>query len=194
MRRVALIMFCCAALPACVTNRPPPQLLQWEERQSDLQRASAWQLDGRAAAALGAQGWQATLNWRQAGRYAEVHLSGPFGIGALLLRQEPDGLSLNGAPPSDEVLSQLQERLGFAMPLDDLRFWLLGVPDPDSPFAMTRNAQDRALHLSQDGWSIAYDRYIKVVADVLPARLTLTRGDVRVRIVIDHWDWAQAPR
>jgi outer membrane lipoprotein LolB len=129
------------------------------------------------------------LNWRQADRYADVHLSGPFGIGALEIKQEPGGLSLNGAPPNDAMLSQLQERLGFALPLDNLRFWLLGVPDPDTPFALTRNPQDRALHVSQDGWSVAYDRYMGVAGDLLPARLTLSRDDVRVRIVIDHWDW-----
>jgi len=189
MRRVVLILICCAALPACVTNRPAPPSIDWQRRVSDLQHATAWQLDGRAAVALGTQGWQATLNWRQADIYAEVHLSGPFGIGALQLKQDPSGLSLNGAPPSDAVLSQVQERLGFALPLDDLRFWLLGVPDPGSPFVLTRNAQDRALHMSQDGWSIDYDRYAPVSGDLLPARLTLSREGVRVRIIIDHWIW-----
>lgn len=189
MLRIALILICCAALPACVTNRPTAPALQWEQRVGELQHAGSWQLDGRAAVALGAQGWQASLNWRQADMYADVHLSGPFGIGALEIRQEPGGLSLNGAPPNDAVLSQLQDRLGFALPLDNLRFWLLGVPDPDTPFALTRNPQDRALHVSQDGWSVAYDRYMGVAGDLLPARLTLSRDDVRVRIVIDHWDW-----
>jgi outer membrane lipoprotein LolB len=189
MRRIALILICGAALPACVTNRPTAPALQWEQRVGELQHAGSWQLDGRAAVAQGAQGWQASLNWRQADRYADVHLSGPFGIGALEIKQEPGGLSLNGAPPNDAMLSQLQERLGFALPLGNLRFWLLGVPDPDTPFALTRNPQDRALHVSQDGWSVAYDRYMGVAGDLLPARLTLSRDDVRVRIVIDHWDW-----
>jgi outer membrane lipoprotein LolB len=189
MRRAAFILFYCGALSACVTNRPAAPSLQWQQRVSELQLASAWQLDGRAAAALGSQGWQATLNWRQVDIYAEVRLAGPFGIGALLLKQEPDGISLNGAPPSDAVLSQLQERLGFALPLDNLRFWLLGVPDPNSPFTLARNDQDRARQLTQAGWSIAYDRYAPVAGDLLPARLTLSHDDVRVRIIIDHWEW-----
>jgi len=105
------------------------------------------------------------------------------------LRQEPDGLSLNGAPPSDAVLTQLHDRLGFALPLDNLRFWLLGIPDPNLPFAIARNDQDRARQVTQAGWSIVYDRYMPVAGDLLPARLTLSRDDVRVRIVIDHWEW-----
>jgi outer membrane biogenesis lipoprotein LolB len=43
--------------------------------------------------------------------------------------------------------------------------------------------------VSQDGWSVVYDRYMPVSGDLLPAHLTLSRDDVRVRIVIDHWDW-----
>ena len=189
MRRIGLIVICCAALPACVTNRPAAPSMPWEQRVSELEHASAWQLDGRAAVALGTQGWQATLNWRQADRYAEVHLSGPFGIGALQLRQEPGGLSLNGAPPSDAVLAQVQERLGFELPLDNLRFWLLGIPDPGTAAAVSRNAQDRASQVSQDGWSIVYDRYMQVSGDWLPAHLTLSRDEVRVRIVVDRWEW-----
>jgi len=190
VRRVLLILSCCAALAACVTTRPAaiPAAAAWEQRVADLQALSSWQLDGRAAVAVGTQGWQATLNWRQRGDSAEVHLSGPFGVGALVLKRTPDGLSLNDAPPSDAVLAQLQERLGFELPIDHLRFWLLGVPDPSAAFELKRNAQDRALHLAQGDWNIDYDTYRPVDGDALPALLVLSREGVRVRIAVDRWE------
>jgi outer membrane lipoprotein LolB len=117
-----------------------------------------------------------------------VHLSGPFGIGSMVLKRTPQGLSLNGAPPSDTVLAQLQERLGFELPIDHLRFWLLGVPDPSAAFELKRNDQDRASRLTQDDWSIDYDRYMPVGADSLPAHMVLSREGVRVRIAVDHWN------
>jgi outer membrane lipoprotein LolB len=189
MVRAGLIVSCSAVLCACATTRqlPPPVSAGWEQRAADLQALSPWQLDGRAAVAVGSQGWQATLNWQQLDESAEVHLSGPFGVGAMVLRQTPAGLSLNGAPPSDAVLSQLQDRLGFALPIEHLRFWLLGVPDPGGAFDLTRNEQDRALELIQDEWTTDYDRYGPVGGDVLPVRMVLTRGNVRVRIAVDHW-------
>jgi outer membrane lipoprotein LolB len=97
-------------------------------------------------------------------------------------------LSLNGAPPSADALAQLQDRLGFELPIDDLRYWLLGVPAPNGTFDLTRNDQDRAQHLLQDGWAIDYDRYMAAAGDVLPAHIVLMRDSVRVRIVVDHWD------
>jgi outer membrane lipoprotein LolB len=155
---------------------------------AQLQQASGWRLDGRAAAAVGTQGWQASLDWRQDGLLAEVHLAGPFGLGALVIKQGPDGLSLNGAPPSDAVLEQVKDRLGFDPPLQALRFWLLGVPEPGAAFELTRNAQDRAQQLIQAGWTLNYDRYLPVNGDLLPTRVVLTLEGIRVRIAVDHWE------
>jgi outer membrane lipoprotein LolB len=193
VRRLLLILLCSTVLTACVTTRrapaPAAATAGWEQRVAVLQKLGSWQLDGRAAVAVGTQGWQASLNWRQRQNSAEVHLSGPLGIGAMVLRRTPDGISLNGAPPSDAVLAQLQERLGFDLPLDRLRFWLLGVPDPSAAFLLTRNDQDRALQLTQADWTIDYDRYMVAGGDSLPAHLVLSREGVRVRIVVDHWEF-----
>jgi outer membrane lipoprotein LolB len=190
LRQLALVGVFGVALSACVTTRPPKPGAEWQQRQTDLQHDHSWQMDGRTAVALGTQGWQATMNWRQTDLYGEVHLSGPFGIGALVLKQVPEGLSLNGAPPSDAVTAQVRERLGFDPPLEHLRFWLLGVPDPGATSEVKRNDQDRVQQLTQDGWNVAYDRYMPVKGDVLPAHLVLTRDEVRVKIAIDHWDFS----
>ncbi|HEX3915041.1 MAG TPA: lipoprotein insertase outer membrane protein LolB [Steroidobacteraceae bacterium] len=184
----ALTLIGCCALAACATTRvPPPPAMKWKQRLAELQGAGNWQLDGRAAVALGSQGWQATLSWQQTDGTAELHLSGPFGIGAMVIKQDAGGLSLNGSPSSGAAFQQVQDKLGFDLPIENLHFWLLGVPDPGASSDFTRNAQDRALSFVQAGWRIDYDKYMAVGADVLPARLTLTRADVRVRIVIDHW-------
>ena len=178
----------CVALAACTTTRPAPAPVGWDQRVFALQKSSAWQLNGRAAVAVGTQGWQASLTWHQAGPAAQVHLAGPLGVGAITLEKTPDGLSLNGAPPSDAVVAQVQDRLGFALPLDELRYWLLGVPEPKSVFELVRNDQDRAKQLVQADWTVDYDRYMAVGGDLLPAHLVLSRAGVRVRIAVDHWE------
>jgi len=179
---------CCIALSACVTRQPALAPAPWEQRLAQLQQASEWRLDGRAAVAVGTQGWQASMTWRQTGMMTELHLAGPLGVGALVLERTPQGLSLNGAAPSDTVVSDLQARLGFALPLDNLRYWLLGVPDPHMAFDMTRNDMNRAAQLTQAGWTVNYDRYLVDNGDWLPGRLTLTREGVRVRIAVDRWE------
>jgi outer membrane lipoprotein LolB len=189
MRRVLIFVSCCAALAGCATTQPTPKpSMDWSQRMANLQAAGSWKLDGRAAVAVGTQGWQASLDWLQQGQSTEVHLAGPFGVQATVLTRTPEGVSINGAAPSDAEMAQLQQRLGFDLPLDQLRYWLLGVPDPASAFDLRRNPQDRAQQLTQAGWSVDYDRYMPVDGDVLPSRLVLNREDVRVRIVVDHWE------
>jgi outer membrane lipoprotein LolB len=180
---------CLLLLAGCAGHTPMPGVpgTPWERRMLDLQRTPSWSLDGRAGVALGSQGWQASLQWQESESQADLHLAGPLGIGAMEIKSGPDGIALNGAPPSDTMTQQLTEKLGFELPLLSLRYWLLGVPDPAVAFDLTRNEQQRAAHLSQGEWSIDYDRYLPVNGDVLPGRLVLSRGDVRVRIFIDHW-------
>jgi outer membrane lipoprotein LolB len=184
------MLACASLLVGCKTTqvRSTVPLAPWDERATALAHAGAWQLDGRAAAALGQQGWQASLDWRQSGKSSELHLAGPLGIGALVLDMSPEGLALNGAPPSPAVAAQLEARLGFELPLENLRFWLLGIPNPDVPFELTRNASDRAQHLSQAGWSIDYDQYRPQGGDELPSRIVLSREGARVRIAVDRWE------
>ncbi len=191
MLRFVIAGCCLLGLSACATRPPAPAPLSqsaWSMRAQALQHVSTWTMQGRAAVAAGAQGWQATLDWRQRGTSSELHLAGPLGIGAQVITSTPAGISVNGAAPGASAVAQLQERLGFALPIDDLRFWLLGVPNPGGAFELTRNDQDRALRLTQEDWSIDYDHYINAGGDVLPARIVLTRGDIRVRIIVDHWD------
>jgi outer membrane lipoprotein LolB len=195
MRKFLWLVGMGVLLSACMTTRRAPLSpspgaapAAWEQRLPALQQLAAWKLDGRAAVAVGNQGWQASLDWQERGPLAEVHLAGPFGVGALTLKRTPEGLSLNGAPPSDAVVAQVQERLGFELPLDNLRYWLLGVPAPDTPFEVARDERDRARQLTQAGWQVVYEKYMPVAGDVLPALMVLTREGVRVRIVVDHWE------
>jgi outer membrane lipoprotein LolB len=181
----------CLCLSACVTTRAPPPVMApvaWELRLPALQQTSEWTLDGRAAASVGKQGWQASLAWKQQGATTELHLTGPLGLGASVLKLTPEGLSIDGAPPRDDARQILQERLGVDLPLESLRFWLLGVPDPSEASTITRNAHDRAQQLIQSGWTVDIGRYLAVGADWLPGQLTVQRDQVRLRIAVDHWD------
>ena len=195
IRRLGLLL-----LSAGVTTRTPPAPVAplapmapqpWDARLAQLQHATQWRLDGRAAVAIGTQGWQASLSWNQDEDVSDAHLAGPLGVGAQVLRLSPAGLLVNGAPADAAALEALQARVGFELPLRELRYWLLGVPEPGAPATLELNGMDRAAHLEQAGWNVDFERYMVVVGDRLPQRLVLTHAAVRVRIVIDHWELGQ---
>ena len=188
--RASLGLVAALALTACATLQPaavtPPG---WEVRQAALQQAVRWSLDGRVAASVDKQGWQASVTWRQQGATSELHLAGPLGVGATVLRLSPDGLSVDGASPRDDVAAALQDRLGVELPLASLRYWLLGVADPGSECVVTLNSAERAARLVQSGWTVDIGRYAAVAGDALPAQLSLQRDTVRVKLAVDRWDF-----
>ena len=177
------VLASCATAPFTMRGAPT-----WAQRLPALQQDGDWDMQGRAAVAVGKRGWQASVDWRQEGNNTTLRLAGPLGVGASLLRLNPDGLSVNGAPPRRDVVDQLQQRIGFDLPLTNLRYWLLGVPDPGAPYSVTLNESDRARQLTQAGWTIDFQRSMRFRGDWLPAALVLTRAGVRVRMAIDRWD------
>jgi len=191
--RLALSLALLLLLTACATTRQTahPVAMRasaWDQRVTALQALDQWSFSGRAAVAVGTQGWQASLDWRQRGAVSEAHLAGPLGVGATQLKLTPEGLSVNGGQSGEAALAQLQNRLGFDLPLASLRYWVLGVPAPGESSELLQNSADRVQELRQGGWTVSYDRYLPEGGDVLPTRVVLTRDLVRVRIVVDRWD------
>ena len=181
------LLAACASHPVIAPLRPEAPYAQ---RMVALQNTQRWQLDGRVAVKVDTQGWTATFAWNEDAPAAELRLAGPFNIGSLVITQSADGLSLNGGPPGDAVTQQLREKFGFDLPLNSLRYWLLGVPDPSIPYEILRNDQDRASRLTQVDWSVEYDKYVAAGDDVLPGHIELTRGRIRVRVVVERWNLA----
>ena len=181
------------ALAGCRTvPLPTPGAPPWDTRRPELQAREHFQLKGRVAVAAGAQGFNARLRWAQDGKRAQVALEGPLGAGAVHIDAAGSDLDIVTASgerlTSDAARAELSARLGFEPPLSSLRYWILGVPDPASPADETLDpARQHLTRLEQDGWRIDYDSYVAVGSEWLPARLTLERSDVRVKLLVDDW-------
>jgi outer membrane lipoprotein LolB len=188
-----------AALAAIAGCRTAPVRLPaagpWPARRAELQRVSRYELKGRVAVAAGGEGFDARLRWVQEGARAQLALAGPFGAGGLQVTSEGDSLSVltsRGERLGDEDARQLLvSHLGFELPLASLRYWMLGVPDPAKPVGAEVVGDGHLSRLEQGGWQIDYTAYMPVhthdMGESLPAKVTLQRADVRVRVLVDAW-------
>jgi outer membrane lipoprotein LolB len=180
-------------LTACRTT--PPSFLvppPWEVRRLQLQARQHFDLRGRVAVAAGREGFNANLHWAQQGAGTQLTLEGPLGAGAVEVSAAGDELEIVTARgqrlDSAAAHGELAARLGFDPPLPSLRYWILGVPDPEHPATEELDERQQHLHgLTQAGWHIDYGLYVAVGAEMLPARLTLKRDAVRVRLLVDDW-------
>ena len=182
-----------AVLAGCRTLPPAPLPgANWETRRPQLQSLEHFQLHGRVAVAAGGEGFNASLLWTQDGTRSEVTLGGPLGVGGAQLTATGDELTVVTSRgehiESAAAHAELAARLGFDPPLASLRYWVLGVPDPTQPATESLDpAQQRLSGLTQGGWHVEYQSYESAGDGALPARLTLQREAVRVRLLVDGW-------
>ena len=116
---------------------------------------------------------------------------GPFGAGAG--RIEGDGASVT-LTDKDGIRTELEDaelefrlRYGWTIPVQSLRYWALGVPDPAVPADTVLDESGKLASLRQRGWSVSFARYAEGGGQMMPKVLTAENSDTRVRLVIDYW-------
>lgn len=177
----------------CATGPRPQYTEDWPARREALQALAAWTLSGRVAIAAAEDGFSGGLLWRQRGDEAEISLHGPMGAEAIRIHVVGDTYSVdtaNGQNYTGEDAERfLQEQLGPGQPLpiSEMRYWLVGAPEPAKPHEETLGLDQRLASLSQSGWVVRYDRYESVGARALPARIEMTTQGLRLRVAVSDW-------
>ncbi len=176
----------------CTTLPEPGAPPDWPARREALQALDDWSLHGRIAVAAGEDGFSGGFNWSQQGATAEIELSGPMGGRAMNIRIEGDRpvVAVDGNSYSgDDARRFIDERIGQGqtLPIEEMRYWLVGAPAPGAPHEETLAPDSRLADLSQSGWRIRYDRYQSVGAVALPARMEMTTPGLRLRLAISEW-------
>ena len=183
---VAILLAGCPAVPR---KAAPVQL--WETRRTELQQREAFDLKARVAVAAGQEGFNARLRWQQQGAQSQFALEGPLGVGGAQVMFDGQALNVRTSRgqqlDDDAARAELVARLGFAPPLQSLRYWIQGVPDPATPADEVLDGEQRLASLKQGDWLIDYGAYTAASGAWLPERLTMHREGVRVRLLIDEW-------
>ena len=193
----ALAALCSVSLVSCVSVRSSRVVFDptqtWEQRRAMLQHLEEFELRGRLAARNAEQGVSAAIHWQQKGADSNLSLQGPLGIGGLQIRLRGNDLHLTttrGVELDGEAARQaMVQSLGFEPPLAQLRYWVLGVPAPQSAGTESLDAAgQRLLSLQQAEWQVQFEADPATTNELRPRRLTATRGTTRVRLLVDRWE------
>jgi outer membrane lipoprotein LolB len=173
----------------------PGTSVAWGERRVQLAEVSDWQARGRIAVKSAEGGGQGSIQWFQAGAGSRVLLRGPFGAGGYEISWDAERIEVvdkSGqveeaytGPNAAEAF--LLDQLGWSFPAMSLRYWMLGVPDPEFDSDEQFDTDGWLVAIQQNGWSVGYDGF-KAWDDVwLPRRMVLSHDEARVKLVIDNW-------
>jgi outer membrane lipoprotein LolB len=153
-----------------------------------------WSLQGRVAVSTAGKGGSGRLDWQQDGTRYAIALSAPVTRQSWRLAGEPgharlDGLE-GGPREGEDPTALLLEATGWLVPVDALAAWVRGARAPGGGVAAIEYGADGQLAtLEQDGWSLRYQdwRAEPGLPVTLPRRIEASRGDARVRLVVDAW-------
>jgi outer membrane lipoprotein LolB len=181
----------CRTLP---TGAPvgPGADAPWPEQRAALEKLDRYALNGRVAVAANGQGFSASLRYQQRASHSNLALDGPLGIGGLRVEIEGEdieiatsrGEKLDGQAARDE----LERRLGFQLPLDELRWWLLGIPAPGEASVNQDSGSGEIRDFSQGGWRVSINSRAPGLGFSMPQRLTAEREGARLKLFVQGWE------
>jgi outer membrane lipoprotein LolB len=183
----------CARQPVYLPQ--PDRAALWETHRARLATLQGWQFRGRIAVKLKQDAWSATLYWRETRDTYTLRVVAPLGRGTFELSGSAAGVELHTADNrilrAADAEALLRDNLGWQLPVSGLRWWVRGLPHPGAGTDhLGINASGMLDDLNQDGWRVEYQEYRPGGEPVLPGRLSLENGEVRVRLVISEWTTA----
>lgn len=179
----------CSVLPP-LGNTPERERL-WLAQQHSLDQLHTWTIAGRLAIQTEHEGWHVSFRWRQEVEIYDIALSAPLGQESAELQGDSQGVTLLLADGRREVAVEpealLLQRLGWRVPIKGLHYWVRGLPVPDAVEVHSLDEDGRLQWLEQSGWRISYRRYGDSAGKVLPTKIFLENGGLKMRLVIDEW-------
>ncbi|KMY86817.1 Outer membrane lipoprotein LolB precursor [Candidatus Paraburkholderia calva] len=134
------------------------------------------------------------FDWQENGDTVTLQLRNPLGSTMAIVTSSPSLATLelpNRQPVNAENVSELmQNTLGFALPVEGLRYWLQPSAAPNSR-AKTELDPDsnngRPKQIKQDGWTIDYVAYADAPATGVK-RVNLSRDEppLQIKLVFDQ--------
>ncbi|KTD22211.1 outer membrane lipoprotein LolB [Legionella lansingensis] len=152
---------------------------------------SSWEISGAMAARSKNKGWNASVNWMQRGlgQY-QIRLFGPLGSGTVIINKQGGVVTYRDGPKSasssnaDELL---KKETGIRLPVNNLYYWVRGLPAPGNIQSAKRDSANHLLVLRQGGYTIEYGQYKTIGNVALPSLIRLQGNGVFIKFVIKRW-------
>jgi len=176
-------------LAGCTTG--PIKPAEHPGNQARIREIGHWRLDGRIAVQTPKDAFQANLFWEHELQQDRLRVSGPFSQGVVSIVVQQDVVLIRDASGqsrmSRDVPNALRKELGVAVPISNLRWWVMGVPEPTAPGEPRYDTSGQLSSLRQSGWLIDFERFVPVQGLSLPQKLSARGGDVKIKLFVDDW-------
>lgn len=196
--RALAIVLSAAGLAACSgpttrVLRDADPIVAQEQREQALAAGSAWSLRGKIAVSDGRDGGSGRIEWHQQGDEFRIEIRAPVSRRTWRLTQSGGVATLEGLDEGTrrgaDAEALLRDAVGWSLPVADLVAWARGLRGRDDA-RIEFDATQLPRRIDQDGWMIEY-RAWDAGEPPLPTKIFASRGQQRVRLVVEQWDGAR---
>lgn len=185
----------CALFQPPATPPPAGTQVSWPNHVRSLTLLQQWQIQGKIGVRTRDDAGSAYIDWNQAQDSFYITLSGPLGQGTTIISGNPTGARLqqsDGTWIAESPDQLVQEHTGWEIPINNLLYWVKGMPAPGGKPVSTHNSLGTLATLEQDGWRLIFDQYSPQLGTLLPCRIRIQKDQLQVTLIIKRWQ-ALAP-
>nr|WP_113865182.1 lipoprotein insertase outer membrane protein LolB [Brenneria salicis]NMN91713.1 outer membrane lipoprotein LolB [Brenneria salicis ATCC 15712 = DSM 30166]RBP65771.1 outer membrane lipoprotein LolB [Brenneria salicis ATCC 15712 = DSM 30166]RLM31812.1 lipoprotein localization factor LolB [Brenneria salicis ATCC 15712 = DSM 30166] len=199
VRCLRLLPLASLLLTACSLNQPTgPGKSQtspeWQQHQQQVRQLSQYQARGSFAYISDRKRVSANFFWQDTPpqRY-RLLLTNPLGSTELDLRTQPDGVQITDNQgqryEGRDAEAMIQQLTGMAIPLNNLRQWIIGLPGDASEFTLDDRSLLKTITYRQgnQSWNVDYQRYNTEVNPPMPVSLELVQDEQRIKLKMNNW-------
>ena len=191
---VSILTACSSINDIPVENNQANQSIK--TRNAQLSSLNSWAIAGKIAFITSDKRQSATLHWQKnADNNSEsLNLSTVFGIQVLAIDRKNDlvTLEVDGQQYNTDNLDQLIHSLtGLNLPTQAMGHWLKGLAylldDKVTYHSETLLPTTLTSRYNQKKWQLKYSKYHYIGPYQLAKQLTISQGDLRIKIAIHSW-------
>jgi len=157
---------------------------------------SQWSIHGRLSIINDKENWYAKFIWLQNNADFQISFMGPLGETKLLLIKKDQIIQLKTSSyersytgNSEALETLLLQETGWKFPINSLRFWSYGMPNPVVETEIKYDESGYISDLYQQLWHVQYPKRIQVGEYYLPKKIIVTEQNLKIKIVISQWDF-----
>ncbi|HZJ95263.1 MAG TPA: lipoprotein insertase outer membrane protein LolB [Thiopseudomonas sp.] len=186
-----LILSGCSQLSTQEQLSDPTRASSWQNHKRQAAPIDAWQITGKLGIRSQDNSGSAIIFWLQRQDYFDIRLSGPLGQGSTRLTGRQGAVSLEianrGTYQAASAEALMQQQLGWSLPVENLLWWVKGLPAPHSQSQLQLDDNSLLSELLQDQWHIQYLSYRSENGLQLPERIKLSGAGLDITLVIKEW-------
>lgn len=186
-KSLLLLMVMTFLLSACSNRIVKPVTDYKVAPKANLYQLKKWSFDGRLALSDGKESWSATMDWTHEDKKDTLKLSGPLGQGAIIITLNEHFVTIDRGDGEDKIQQSsdinnfIKDQLGIVVPVQSLRYWVLGLTAPRKRFVTLSDG------FEQEKWIIQFSQMQQVKKHWLPRKLKAHLGKTRLKLIVDTW-------